>query len=64
MSLTKPEFNPSGKPEIDRIKAFAEDMAAVIENEVPDGRRKAIALTHLETAAMFAVKACFDDDSV
>lgn len=30
---------------------------AIMEEFVPDGRHKALAKTHLETASMFAVKA-------
>lgn len=57
MSVTDRNFNPSGSPEIDAIKRAAQAFEAVIKENTPMTRRQSVALTHLETAAMWAVKA-------
>lgn len=57
MSVTDPKFNPSGKESIADIKNAALEFESVIKRCAPAGRRQSLALTHLETAAMFAVKA-------
>ena len=57
MSVTDPNFNPSGDPVVTEIKTRFQALGALIEERVTPGRRRAIAMTHLETAAMFAVKA-------
>ena len=53
-------FNPNEKAEINAIKVTAKQMIKLIQ-ELPneDNRRKAIAITHIETAAMFAVKSIY-----
>jgi hypothetical protein len=56
------DFNPSGSGEVDNIKRMAADLIDYIEgipnNENPErGRLKALAQTHVEDAAMWAVKA-------
>lgn len=56
---TIPDFNPSGSDVVANIKAMTEELIKYIENNVPDGRRKALALTNYEQAAMWAVKANF-----
>jgi hypothetical protein len=56
MAITDRGFNPSNDPMIDRIKAASLELATVIE-ELPAGRRRSVALTNLETASMWAVKA-------
>lgn len=62
MSVTDPKFNPSGNPAIHAIKTKANELAAEIE-KLPPGRRRSVALTQLETASMWAVKAvaCGDE---
>lgn len=57
MSVTDPKFNPSGSADIDQIKQAALVFEDAIRSYSPSGRRQSIALTHLETAAMYAVKA-------
>jgi len=57
--VTARDFNPSDNPVVDEIKRRVEELAGYIEGAVPAGRRRSIALTHLETASMFAVKANF-----
>lgn len=57
MAVTDPAFNPSGKPTIDAIKEAGVAVEAAIRANSPAGRRQSLALTHLETALMFAVKA-------
>ncbi len=52
-------FNPSDRQDVAAIKYAAKSMVNVIEINVPDGRRKSIALTHIEDAAMMAVKALY-----
>lgn len=61
MPVTEVEFNPSGDPAIAEIKTKANELAAVIE-KLPPGRRRAVALTQLEQAAMWAVKAAARGD--
>ena len=53
-------FNPNEKAEINAIKVTAKQMIKLIQ-DLPneDNRRKAIAVTHIETAAMFAVKSIY-----
>jgi len=53
-------FNPNEKAEINAIKVTAKQMIKLIQ-DLPneDNRRKAIAITHIETAAMFAVKSIY-----
>jgi hypothetical protein len=62
MSVTDTKFNPSGDPAIHSIKSKANELAAEIE-KLPPTRRRSVALTNLETASMWAVKAaaCGDD---
>lgn len=63
MSVADRDFNPSGKETIAAIKQAAVDLELVIKQCTPPGRRQSLALTHLETAAMFAVKsAAVGDD--
>lgn len=59
--VTAKDFNPSNNELVDEIKAKANELAEVI-NKLPGSRRRSIALTHLETASMFAVKAVFYND--
>jgi len=62
MKVTDTGFNPSGRAEIDAIKSLGREMQETIEANAPAGRRRSIALTHLETALMFAVKAVVEPD--
>lgn len=61
MAVTDRGFNPTNNNMIDRIKAKALEFEEII-NEIPNGRRKSIALTNLETASMYAVKAAIVGD--
>ena len=57
---TIPEFNPSANVEVAEIKRRTEELIKYIQDiEYADPRRKSIALTNYEQAAMWAVKACF-----
>lgn len=56
MGVTDVGFNPSGNEAITSIKTKANELAAEIE-KLPASRRRSVALTQLETAAMWAVKA-------
>lgn len=60
MAVTDRAFNPSGKESVDKIKAAVLELEQVITAECPAGRRKAMALTELETASMWAVKSVFE----
>jgi len=64
MAVTDTKFNPSGSGDIAAIKTAANAFAAVIEAHSPAGRRQSIALTNLETASMYAVKAAAVGDQV
>jgi len=56
-------FNPGGSDKVNEIKRAAADLIDMIDSiQVPDGaseivRLKALAMTHVEDAAMWAVKA-------
>lgn len=56
---TLPDFNPSGSDVVAEIKTRTEALMEYIEANVPAGRRRSIALTNYEQAAMWAVKANF-----
>lgn len=56
---TIPEFNPSKDVNVQEIKDRTEDLIKFIQEHIPNNRRRAIALTNYEQAAMWAVKACF-----
>ena len=60
--VTARGFNPSNNDVVDEIKTAANALADVLA-KLPDSRRKSIALTHVETASMFGVKAVFYDDA-
>ena len=62
--VTAKDFNPSNNEMVDELKAAANAYAEVV-NKLPPSRRRSIALTHIETASMFAVKAVFyvDDNN-
>lgn len=62
MSVTDAKFNPSGDPVIHEIKEAANALAALIE-ALPAGRRRSVALTNLEAASMWAVKAAACGDN-
>jgi hypothetical protein len=62
MSVTDTKFNPSGNPAVHAIKTKANELAALVE-VLPNGRRKSIALTQLEQASMWAVKAAAVGDN-
>ena len=62
MAVTDPKFNPSGDPLIAEIKEASNALAAVSE-KLPASRRRSVALTNLETASMWAVKAAVCGDN-
>jgi hypothetical protein len=59
--VTAKDFNPSNNDTVAKIKEKANELAAEISTLTPS-RRRSIALTHVETASMFAVKAVFYTD--
>lgn len=62
MSVSGTVHNPEAEAAIGEIREAANALAAVIE-KLPASRRRAVALTNLETAAMWAVKAAASGDS-
>lgn len=54
-------FNPGGNEMVDKLKRAAADFIDLVEtikSDVPEANRlKALAMTHAEDAAMWAVKA-------
>jgi hypothetical protein len=62
MAVTDPNFNPSGNEMIGKIKNKANELAELIES-LPPGRRRSVALTTLEDASMWAVKAAAVGDT-
>jgi hypothetical protein len=59
--VTAKDFNPSNNEMVDVIKGKANELSDVL-NQLPQNRRRSIALTYLEIASMFAVKAVFYGD--
>lgn len=59
--VTAKDFNPSNNEMVDEIKDAANAFAEVV-NKLHPSRRRSIAITHIETASMFAVKSVFYDD--
>ena len=57
LESTRPDFNPSGKPEVAEIKRRTEELMEYIRNNVWDSRERSLAITNYEQAAMWAVKA-------
>ena len=60
--LTAREFNPSNDEVVDNIKRMVNELAEYVQENVPDNRRRSIALTNFEQGSMWAVKANFYDD--
>ena len=56
MAVTDATFNPSASAHVDRIKKQGVIMEHYIRENTKEGRLQSIALTHLETALMYAVK--------
>ena len=61
--VTDPGFNPSGSREVDAIKKAALVFEKVVRDNTDPGRRTSIAITHLETAVMYAVKSAVVGDA-
>ena len=59
--VTAKDFNPSNNEQVAAIKTAANILAGII-SQLPPSRRRSIALDHVETASMFAVKAVFYND--
>lgn len=51
-----------GLERITHLRGLFSDMAQVIKEIAPDSREKSVALTHLETTAMWAIKAVVCND--
>lgn len=49
-------FNPGGNPEVNYIKERSAELIDYIRKNGKDGRCSALAITHVETAAMWGVK--------
>lgn len=58
-SKTFRDFNPSGNEVVDEIKRRTDELISYIEANVPEGRRRSVAVTNYEQAAMWGVKAVF-----
>lgn len=61
-AVTDPKFNPSGSKHIAAIKEAAIEFEEVIRSNAPESRRRSVALTQLEGAVMWAVKAAVVGD--
>lgn len=55
-------FNPSDSDVVTNIKTSAKALIEDIDQACPDGRRKTVAITQVEQAAMMAVKSLFADE--
>lgn len=51
------------KARIANVGEVFHEFAAWLNNELPDGRPKSLALTNLETSIMWAIKAIVTEDS-
>lgn len=60
--MTVCNTTPIDTPETAALKRQFNDLASAIEASVLPGRRKSLALTNLEQAAMWAVKALTQGD--
>lgn len=58
-AVTDVKFNPSGSVEVHSLKAAALEYERIIRINTPDGRDRAVALTHLKTCSMWAVSSLF-----
>lgn len=56
MPVSETTIDINEDPRIQRIRHAINEAGRIIEEECPAGRRKALALTELETAGMWAVK--------
>lgn len=54
------DFNPNDRQDVAALKHAAKAFVNVVYNSCPNGRRRAIALTHIEEAAMMAVKSLYE----
>ena len=56
--IVRTDFNVTGSSTVNDIKSLSAKLINLVtEMETPDNRLVALAVTHYETAAMFAVKA-------
>ena len=62
-AITARSFNPDAHPVVEGVKDRVEELAHFINGAVPKCRRRSVALTSLETASMYAVKANFYPDN-
>ena len=63
MSVTDPKFNPSNNKIVADIKDAVVEMEQYIMDNIPNGRRRSVALTKLEDFSMWAVKAAVVGDA-
>lgn len=63
MAVTDPKFNPSNNDQVNAIKNHVVMMEKYILDNIPNGRRRSIALTKLEDFSMWAVKAAVVGDA-
>ena len=62
-SVTLRDFNPTNNKTVDQIKQLTDELVAMIKENVQPNRCRAIAITNYQQAAMWAVRANFDNDS-
>jgi len=62
MAVADPKFNPSNNQVVAGLKDAAVHMEEYILDNIPEGRRRAVALTKLEEFTMWAVKAAVVGD--
>lgn len=53
------DFNPTDSEAVSKIKANSKILIVAMQEHCPPGRRLSAACTHVETAAMLAVKSLF-----
>lgn len=59
MSFTNKDFNPSGDPRVDAIKATADLLARIVTEQCPEGPLRDKAVIDIQSASMFSVKSLF-----
>ena len=53
-------FNAADRQDVADIKRAAKNLVIQVYSNTPKGRRQSIAMTSIETAAMYAVKSLFE----
>lgn len=56
-------FNPSGNPQIEKLKQDFANLIDQVDALEGNGRCKSVSITHIQTAKFFAVDSLFSEDN-